>query len=156
MIQPVRFSCLCTVDISAEYCGHELNQLNNISDCTANNLYFCGASNLNKSAVIMKRCGTGADHQCQGPTPLLNPCRRLSTLDCYCTSTFTAYSGRGSQCGSSMTGRDCDPNMVVSSFYNFVILTKCFFNYQVYFCESGQVTPLDACTKGCADGKCTV
>jgi hypothetical protein len=52
--------CLCSGRRIGEYCGTELNRINGNSDCDRN-MYFCGTTNRNKTAVLLKSCPTGRE-----------------------------------------------------------------------------------------------
>lgn len=51
----VQSRCLCTVKKNGEYCGTELNELNDKNDCPKK-MYFCGDTNRDKEAVMLVNC----------------------------------------------------------------------------------------------------
>jgi hypothetical protein len=57
-IYSINSECICNVQYNGEYCGTELNRLNNNNDCTRDQ-YLCGNSNRNRRAVMIKRCSAG-------------------------------------------------------------------------------------------------
>jgi hypothetical protein len=52
--------CLCGGKKTGKYCGTELNRINGNNDCDRN-MYYCGKSNRNKTALLFKSCPTGSE-----------------------------------------------------------------------------------------------
>lgn len=47
--------CMCKVRFVGEYCGSALNEQEPSNNCTTD-MFFCGKSNLNRKAVVLKPC----------------------------------------------------------------------------------------------------
>lgn len=60
VIYGAKTECVCNVRNNGEYCGSQLNRINKNNDCKRDQ-YFCGNSNRNRSAVVVKQCAKGSE-----------------------------------------------------------------------------------------------
>ncbi|CAG2114604.1 unnamed protein product [Medioppia subpectinata] len=125
--------CLCTAKFVGEYCGNELNVGSEASNCSQDLIYFCGKSNMRKTAYELRACTEGKGYPCNTKENKDNPC--FQNLRCNCGDN---NSRRKKYCGSDLVGPGCKPNIV----------------YKCPMFRSSKLQVEDACPNGCKDGKC--